>query len=125
MLAELPTPEQPTDTGFYLQHCVHACEHGVERSHILPFAIDGALLLEIYVHDGIGTMIDRKSTRLNSSHLVISYAVFCLKKKKSSIYDWSQTLHYGVSGGDTYSRPTRWYTHASGTDCAVERALVG
>src|SRR5256885_7161510 len=28
--------------------------------------------------------IDRKSTRLNSSHLVISYAVFCLKKKKTS-----------------------------------------
>src|SRR5256885_6273013 len=28
------------------------------------------------------TMKDRKSTRLNSSHLVISYAVFCLKKKK-------------------------------------------
>src|SRR2546426_6721762 len=28
------------------------------------------------------TPIDRKSTRLNSSHLVISYAVFCLKKKK-------------------------------------------
>src|SRR5256885_4342516 len=27
--------------------------------------------------------VDRKSTRLNSSHLVISYAVFCLKKKKS------------------------------------------
>src|SRR3989454_3753390 len=28
---------------------------------------------------------DRKSTRLNSSHLVISYAVFCLKKKKNKI----------------------------------------
>src|SRR5256885_2995264 len=28
--------------------------------------------------------VDRKSTRLNSSHLVISYAVFCLKKKKNS-----------------------------------------
>src|SRR2546426_3936368 len=28
------------------------------------------------------TGVDRKSTRLNSSHLVISYAVFCLKKKK-------------------------------------------
>src|SRR2546426_5398643 len=28
---------------------------------------------------------DRKSTRLNSSHLVISYAVFCLKKKKISV----------------------------------------
>src|SRR5256885_6976034 len=30
----------------------------------------------------IGADQDRKSTRLNSSHLVISYAVFCLKKKK-------------------------------------------
>src|SRR5256885_7966294 len=29
---------------------------------------------------------DRKSTRLNSSHLVISYAVFCLKKKKKKIF---------------------------------------
>src|SRR2546426_4293805 len=29
---------------------------------------------------------DRKSTRLNSSHLVISYAVFCLKKKKKNMY---------------------------------------
>src|SRR5256885_3684935 len=31
---------------------------------------------------GLHPGIDRKSTRLNSSHLVISYAVFCLKKKK-------------------------------------------
>src|SRR5256885_1240244 len=30
----------------------------------------------------MGVFTDRKSTRLNSSHLVISYAVFCLKKKK-------------------------------------------
>src|SRR2546426_6958178 len=30
---------------------------------------------------------DRKSTRLNSSHLVISYAVFCLKKKKKNIME--------------------------------------
>src|SRR5256885_5800752 len=30
---------------------------------------------------------DRKSTRLNSSHLVISYAVFCLKKKKVTLHD--------------------------------------
>src|SRR5256885_3503465 len=33
--------------------------------------------------------LDRKSTRLNSSHLVISYAVFCLKKKKSFYYGTS------------------------------------
>src|SRR2546426_4946265 len=34
--------------------------------------------------------VDRKSTRLNSSHLVISYAVFCLKKKKKQT---NQSLH--------------------------------
>src|SRR5256885_12816199 len=31
---------------------------------------------------------DRKSTRLNSSHLVISYAVFCLKKKKTKLVEY-------------------------------------
>src|SRR5260221_9472174 len=35
---------------------------------------------------------DRKSTRLNSSHTVISYAVFCLKKKKKTKYIWHNTL---------------------------------
>ena len=57
LLAESPNPTQPTDLAFYLQHCVKACEEGVERSHILPFSVDGALLLEVYVHDGIGTMV--------------------------------------------------------------------
>src|SRR5258707_14491592 len=33
----------------------------------------------------VGQLIDRKSTRLNSSHANISYAVFCLKKKKRSL----------------------------------------
>src|SRR2546426_9186322 len=41
-----------------------------------------------WLHDGIWlperNRRDRKSTRLNSSHLVISYAVFCLKKKRYS-----------------------------------------
>ncbi|MDH3209073.1 MAG: amino-acid N-acetyltransferase [Burkholderiaceae bacterium] len=57
LLASLPNPTQPTDTAFYLQHCIRACHGGVERSHILPFAIDGALLMEIFTHDGIGTMV--------------------------------------------------------------------
>src|SRR5256885_6704171 len=35
---------------------------------------------------------DRKSTRLNSSHLVISYAVFCLKKKKINTYATRSSL---------------------------------
>jgi amino-acid N-acetyltransferase len=57
LLASLPAPTQPTDIGFYLQHCVKACRGGVERSHILPFAVDGAVLTEVYTHDGIGTMV--------------------------------------------------------------------
>jgi len=68
MLARLPPAQRPTDAAFYLQHCVRACEHGVERSHIIPFAVDGALLLEIYVHDGIGTMVvDEKLEELREA----------------------------------------------------------
>src|SRR2546426_6140053 len=38
--------------------------------------------IHVLHRDEQGLEKDRKSTRLNSSHLVISYAVFCLKKKK-------------------------------------------
>ena len=57
LLDKLGPPHAPTDPAFYLQHCVKACVGGVERSHILPFAVDGALLMEVFVHDGIGTMV--------------------------------------------------------------------
>lgn len=68
LLASLPSPLQPSDTAFYLQHCVKACKAGVERSHIIPFAVDGSLLLEVYVHDGIGTMvIDEKLEELREA----------------------------------------------------------
>src|SRR5690242_20994847 len=36
----------------------------------------------ISFHSPMSRVVDRKSTRLNSSHMSISYAVFCLKKKK-------------------------------------------
>lgn len=57
MLSHLPPPSQPADLAYYLQYCVRACASGVERTHILPFSVDGALLLEVFTHDGIGTMI--------------------------------------------------------------------
>src|SRR2546426_7759468 len=57
----------------------------------LPWPAQGAAALVI---DGFGQVGssggDRKSTRLNSSHLVISYAVFCLKKKKKK-HDTGET----------------------------------
>src|SRR5207253_3416388 len=49
------------------------------------------LVAVAHVSNALGTvlpvkpLIDRKSTRLNSSHVAISYAVFCLKKKKTKI----------------------------------------
>src|SRR5690625_6200775 len=42
------------------------------------------LRVEAHPHSGRGA--DRKSTRLNSSHVAISYAVFCLKKKNPELY---------------------------------------
>src|SRR5438034_5819920 len=64
----------------------------VERPHRLhPQKLEPELRMHHALqraHRGVGTAaqlagLDRKSTRLNSSHTVISYAVFCLKKKKS------------------------------------------
>ena len=40
----------------------------------------------------VTSLADRKSTRLNSSHTVISYAVFCLKKKKIKKYHFTKFI---------------------------------
>src|SRR2546426_5850631 len=65
----------------------------VELGHVsinaIPWGkayVDGQLvgtvpLIDVPIQPGTHALRDRKSTRLNSSHLVISYAVFCLKKK--------------------------------------------
>src|SRR3712207_8057391 len=59
-----------------------AIEQRVQRHH-------GVVVLRRRVHevdDDAGLLADRKSTRLNSSHANISYAVFCLKKKKNTMW---------------------------------------
>src|SRR3712207_8393381 len=43
-------------------------------------------------YQGLTESQDRKSTRLNSSHANISYAVFCLKKKKKRITNYNKSL---------------------------------
>src|SRR5258705_5624675 len=50
-------------------------------------------ILRAHEHDLLEE-VDRKSTRLNSSHLGISYAVFCLKKKKNSRANRRVTLQH-------------------------------
>src|SRR5258707_7210763 len=56
----------------------------VEHSGAGHLAQRGHVLGGVAGHDQATSTGDRKSTRLNSSHANISYAVFCLKKKKST-----------------------------------------
>lgn len=50
-----------SDISFYLQHAIKACNSGVPRAHIVPFATDGSALLELFTHDGVGTMISSEN----------------------------------------------------------------
>src|SRR2546426_8340846 len=56
----------------------HAIDTAKLEAAILKYHVGSILNVATHAH----SIEDRKSTRLNSSHLVISYAVFCLKKKK-------------------------------------------
>ena len=47
----------PSDVRMYLKHALKACEGGVARAHILPFSLDGSVLLELFLHDGVGSMV--------------------------------------------------------------------
>src|SRR5436190_7955625 len=61
-------------------------------SALLPGVLVGIMIMVQQPH-GMVTALDRKSTRLNSSHTVISYAVSCLKKKTDLLRD-DQTVTY-------------------------------
>src|SRR5690242_21544547 len=54
--------------------------------------VAGESVILIRADDGLHAHLDRKSTRLNSSHMSISYAVFCLKKKKEKYISDSATI---------------------------------
>src|SRR5438552_9863648 len=81
---ELPVGEKRAK---YLQEIAETCGDiaaAVEKSlgeGFLPLVLGGDHSIAAGVAAGAASQ-DRKSTRLNSSHQIISYAVFCLKKKK-------------------------------------------
>ena len=54
MLAAGTLPEEAGDT---LRFALRACDGGVARAHIVPMGIDGSVLLELFLHDGVGTMV--------------------------------------------------------------------
>jgi amino-acid N-acetyltransferase len=47
----------PEDVRIYLPCAVKACTHGVRRAHLISRHVDGALLIELFTHHGIGTMV--------------------------------------------------------------------
>lgn len=49
--------EKNRDTQTHLNNAAHACRGGVKRVHLLSRKIDGALLLELYTRDGVGTLV--------------------------------------------------------------------
>jgi len=55
--ALLQQGELEEDTAFYLRHASLAVKRGVARAHLVPYALDGSVLLEIFTHDGVGTMV--------------------------------------------------------------------
>src|SRR5205807_3048264 len=86
VLTEIPPvglmPYRSTRARPYLYTEEEEVQRLLEAALQLPTAWPSTPLRPWVFHCLLG---DRKSTRLNSSHLVISYAVFCLKKKKYSI----------------------------------------
>src|SRR5258708_27380690 len=62
---------RPVDTGRVPRPAI-----AVDRDDVLVYVVPRAAVVERHTRE------DRKSTRLNSSHQIISYAVFCLNKKK-------------------------------------------
>ena len=47
----------PPDVQHYLPCAIRACDNGVKRAHLISRHVDGALLLELFTRDGVGTMI--------------------------------------------------------------------
>ena len=45
------------DTAAFLRHASLAVKRGVARAHLVPYTLDGSVLLEIFTHDGVGTMV--------------------------------------------------------------------
>src|SRR5258708_11890321 len=67
-------------------------KHGTSGS-LSSAALEIQSLLEPEKKRVVETIRDRKSTRLNSSHQIISYAVFCLKKKRKNQNDHRYIAH--------------------------------
>jgi amino-acid N-acetyltransferase len=49
------------DAAYYFEAATRAANLGVPRAHLVPYTIDGSVLLEVFTHDGVGTMISSEN----------------------------------------------------------------
>src|SRR3712207_7478882 len=70
---------------------IHGAQDQMLRVLLYPLQLTLLIPYQVLHHRAVIQMLDRKSTRLNSSHANISYAVFCLKKKKTKIIIYTNT----------------------------------
>jgi amino-acid N-acetyltransferase len=50
-----------TDAAYYFEAATRATHLGVPRAHLVPYTVDGSVLLEVFTHDGVGTMISSEN----------------------------------------------------------------
>src|SRR2546429_6014903 len=99
----------------FARWCIPVTKHGLNDGHFCPVQVSRRASRRPHnsessgknvssVRSPVSVSLDRKSTRLNSSHGYISYAVFCLKKKNNaqaltcdSRVDWSIRLSHQMS----------------------------
>src|SRR5438132_8174072 len=78
-------PRPPRSTLFPYTTLFRSCESSIPSSMLTSIICAPLTTCCRATSSAAAKSLDRKSTRLNSSHTVISYAVFCLKKKKDMI----------------------------------------
>src|SRR5688500_19293896 len=86
-------PQPPHSTLFPYTTLFRSCDFGERRPGAAHHQHHcGPRISDVHAQRDGCRVEDRKSTRLNSSHLVISYAVFCLKKKNQAEIDVSEDV---------------------------------
>jgi amino-acid N-acetyltransferase len=57
----LASDDIDADSAFNLRFALRACRGGVQRAHVIPYALDGSVLIELFTHDGVGTMVSTEN----------------------------------------------------------------
>jgi hypothetical protein len=101
--------KQPPDVLHYLPYAIRACDNGVRRAHLISRHVDGALLLELFTRDGVGTMIasgaacapaqrdDRRRRRASCDHRAARGAGHSRAPLARAARDGDRALHRSPS----------------------------